>query len=199
MYMAKNLHKNNKYGLLVLLSVVFLLSGFGCNSKDNVEKETMTGKMELGEFVGDMQTKEKMEESTVSTDKMMKKFNGTETGMMMTKTDYQYEGFLEDVSGGNASGVAKASFEDGTYKLLASFSDLPPLEKDYFYEGWVVRKNPFDFISTGAAKNMGGIYNNLYQSDQNLTDYDFYVLTLEPDDGDPAPAAHIVEGTMKKK
>lgn len=39
---------------------------------------------------------------------------------------------------------------------------------------------------------------NTYSSGEDLTDHNFYVLTIEPDDGNPAPADHIVEGTLKR-
>jgi len=39
---------------------------------------------------------------------------------------------------------------------------------------------------------------NNFTSDIDYSSYDFYVLTLEPNDGDPAPADHIVEGAVMK-
>ena len=110
--------------------------------------------------------------------------------------NYDYYGDLVDVSGGQAAGVAQAGLTDGLYNLLSEFDQLPELEDDYFYEGWVVRKEPFDFISTGQTIKKGENEFNVFSSDLDLTAYDFYVLTLEPDDGDPAPAEHILEGTM---
>ena len=97
-------------------------------------------------------------------------------------------------------GEVKANFEDGTYALLATFENLPDPEGTDFYEGWIVRNFPSSVISTGAATitKGEGIYKNIYSFDQDLTDHDFYVLTLEPDDGDPAPATHILEGTLKR-
>ena len=71
---------------------------------------------------------------------------------------------------------------------------MPEPEPGFFYEGWVVRAEPFNFISTGVAS----LDENVFEADQDLTDHDLYVLTIEPDDGDPAPAAHILEGTMRK-
>ena len=80
-----------------------------------------------------------------------------------------------------------------------TFENLPnPVGTD-FYEGWIVRKGlRFDVISSGRVEKVGGVYTNTYSSGQDLTDHDFYVLTIEPDDGDPAPAGHILEGTLSK-
>lgn len=104
---------------------------------------------------------------------------------------------LEDVSGGNATGYAGAYFAEGEYHVFAQFENLPHPEEGYFYEGWVVRKSPLSVLSTGEAVRSLGDYHNTFRSAQDLTDHDFYVLTLEPDDGDPEPAEHILEGTMK--
>jgi len=112
---------------------------------------------------------------------------------------YSYSGTLEDVSGGDSSGVVQAIFEDGTYSMRAAFADLPAPEGTDFYEGWIVRKGEdFDTISTGEAVLVDGEYVNTYEADQDLTDHSFYVLTIEPDDGDPAPADHVLEGTLSQ-
>lgn len=121
---------------------------------------------------------------------------------------YTYQGSLKDVTrgvvrgittNGTAQGSAMADFREGTYQLLATVENLPePLNGD-FYEGWVVQKRPFKFISTGKLERVNGVYTNRYTAAQDFTSYTQYVLTIEPDDGDPAPAAHIVEGEMAKK
>ncbi|MBD3330915.1 hypothetical protein GF354_05305 [Candidatus Peregrinibacteria bacterium] len=106
-------------------------------------------------------------------------------------------GELSDVSGGNAEGQAGAQYTKAGYSLYARFSGLPHPEEGYFYEGWVVRQDPLSVLSTGKAERNLGDYINSYFSNDDLLDHDFYVLTLEPDDGDPAPAEHILEGTMQ--
>jgi len=110
--------------------------------------------------------------------------------------DYTYRGQLADVAGGNASGTASADVVDGAYHLYASFANLPAPEDGYFYEGWVVRKSPFDVVSTGVVTEHSTQTVNAYLSRENLLDHTFYVLTLEPDDGNPAPAGHVLEGTL---
>lgn len=107
---------------------------------------------------------------------------------------YQYYGQLEDVSGGLSSGIVRATFDE-TYKMVATFENLPDPEGTDFYEGWVVIPGS-SVLSTGKAEKIGGEYVNEFRSTEDLTDHTFYVLTLEPDDGDPAPAEHILEGTM---
>lgn len=116
----------------------------------------------------------------------------------MAEAEYDYMATLFDVTGGISSGIAKSKYDGGQYMLIANFEDLDePIGTD-FYEGWIVRNTPLDVISTGAVEKKDGIYTNMYISAQDLTDHDFYVLTLEPNDGDPAPADHILEGTLIK-
>ena len=109
---------------------------------------------------------------------------------------FDYNAVLEDVTGGNASGTAGASYEENLYTMYAEFENLPLLEEGYFYEGWVVRNSPLSVISTGPTEMDGDMHVNNFTSEEDLTDHTFYVLTLEPDDGDPAPADHTLEGTM---
>jgi len=122
--------------------------------------------------------------------------------MMQTATPSNggqvFSGALEDVTGGEALGVATAVYKNNKYTLEVAFSNLPEPNGTDFYEGWIVRKGiGFDVISTGPLMIENGIYVNIFTSPENLTDHAFYVLTLEPDDGDPAPAEHILEGTLK--
>jgi len=157
----------------------------------------------------DKETEAMMMKAEGMGDTMMKDVGQTMMQEMMTMS-YQYSGQLLDVTGGKtirgvntggaSSGVAKASFADGTYSLLATFEDVPDPQGIDFYEGWVVRKGAeFHVLSTGRVKKIDGVYTNTYSSGEDLTDHDFYVLTLEPDDGNPAPADHIVEGTMTRQ
>lgn len=107
----------------------------------------------------------------------------------------QFQADLDDVTGGEALGTAIASLNDtfGTYTVVASFVELPELEEGYFYEGWLVRTDgELSVISTGVVENDM----NFYTSDLDLTDHTKYILTLEPDDGDPAPADHILDGSF---
>lgn len=103
---------------------------------------------------------------------------------------------LSDVSGGNAEGTAIADYVGGAYMMTAEFENLPELEDGFFYEGWVVRQGAdMSVISSGATQvQADGTHLNIFESPDDLTDHTFYVLTLEPDDGDPAPAEHILEG-----
>jgi hypothetical protein len=103
------------------------------------------------------------------------------------------------LTGGTAEGTVSAGFSVDQYSLEAVFNNLPEPQGTDFYEGWVVRRGiSSSIISTGrAVQEDGGTYSNVFTSSDDLTEYDFYVLTLEPDDGDPAPADHILEGELQ--
>jgi hypothetical protein len=146
---------------------------------------------------------DKMMQQQPTPDKMME---GVDTEKIMQMT-FDWYGELTDVTAGkniqgiitknNAKGIAKASFTNEKYALLVTFENLPEPQGTDFYEGWIVRKGiNFDVISTGKAVKVEGAYVNSYMSSQDLTDHTFYVLTIEPDDGNPAPAGHILEGTL---
>lgn len=188
---------------LGVVVVVLTLVGQGCAGQKEVPEKAVEEKAPVIEEKAVMtssEVRELMKKEVVTEDAMMKKVDGKMMGEMMARVEYQFEGTLDDVTdGGGSSGLARASFSDGKYVLLASFADLPEPDGTDFYEGWIVRKSPFDFISTGRVTKVGGIYTNVYQSEADYTDHDFYVLTLEPNDGNDAPDKHIVEGTMVRK
>jgi hypothetical protein len=107
---------------------------------------------------------------------------------------------LIDITGGESSGTVFAQWieESSEYHLLSASSNLPFPEDGFFYEGWIVHKDSLDILSTGMLK-LGELatWKNDFKSTENLIDYESYVITLEPDDDDPAPAEHILEGEMK--
>lgn len=98
-----------------------------------------------------------------------------------------------------AGGNAYVNYIDGEFNLKAELSELGDPVGDDFYEGWLVRQSPFDFISTGVLEKQGDVYVDEFSSSIDYSAYDFYVLTLEPNDGNPAPADHIVEGNVTFK
>ena len=122
--------------------------------------------------------------------------------------EFTHQGELDDVTDGavvrgittvsSTKGTAQAGFDDDLYVLEVLFIDLPDPQGDDFYEGWVVRRGAdMSVISTGVIeKEDDTMSSNVFTSPVNLLDHDFYVLTLEPNDGDPAPADHILEGVL---
>ena len=99
------------------------------------------------------------------------------------------------------TGTVQAGWDGERFMLSGEFSDLPEQQDDDFYEGWIVREAGVDgemsVISTGALEwEVGMMYTNLFFSDTDLTDHATYILTIEPNDGDPAPADHVLVGEL---
>jgi len=105
---------------------------------------------------------------------------------------------LNDVSGGDGSGIATRKFESGrfTHTVLA---DLPDPAVGSFYEGWLVRGNAgdanFAFISTGRMTLAKGGYILEFESQTNYSDYSNVVITSERV-ADTTPESHILEGSF---
>ena len=146
-----------------------------------------------------------MDESEVS---LMRQMSPTSDTAVRTPQDIQayldtnvrdwFAAALADVTGGTSFGIAHSQYVSGTFTLVVEMGNLPEPTSGYFYEGWLVRRGEaFSIVSTGRAQKTEDGFVNVYLSGTDLTDHDFYVLTLEPDDGDAAPTEHILEGTLK--
>ncbi len=112
----------------------------------------------------------------------------------------EFRGELEDTTGGEASGVATAKYSSEKYFHEVFTKNLPPLEEGFFYEGWLVKPFPLlDVISSGKLVPEGeeGGFALSLEANENLSKHTRVVITLEPDDGDPDPAEHVLEGTME--
>jgi hypothetical protein len=108
-------------------------------------------------------------------------------------------GAVEGKEGHQANGVAMAHyFEDDTYAHTAQIN-IERAAEGYFYEGWVVNPATKNFESTGHLRSHFGDVRHFLKFEDSMDFRDFLkvVITLEPDDGDPAPAAHVAEGLLK--
>jgi thiol-disulfide isomerase/thioredoxin len=121
-----------------------------------------------------------------------------ETEDMKIEGEYEYYGRLSPVDSGSASGEVGYSFSGTNFVMLAKFSDLDEPQEGYFYEGWLVKPDDGKLISTGRANSVTSTWVNSFSSNTDYTTYTKYVLTLEPDDGNPDPATHVLEGTLSK-
>ena len=105
---------------------------------------------------------------------------------------------LTDVSGGTSSGEATREIQDGYYRHVAK-AFLPEPKQGYFYEGWLVRPSPFNYFSTGdMVHNESGewVLEWFGEYGQDYSAYTQVVITIEPDDNNPDPADHILEGSF---
>lgn len=193
------MNKNKTLVILVVIAVIFvgfvilLFKSRGNRIEDKLDNSSYGN---FKQILGDEALAQKMRETEISIDDEKRDVAGVQRGVMMAEAVYTHTAILGDVSGGKGTGIAKAGYADETYNLSVSFANLVELENGDFYEGWLVRHEPFNFISAGKAQKLGGVYSNLYKSENNLLDYDFYVLTIERNDGDSAPGVHILEGEL---
>lgn len=105
---------------------------------------------------------------------------------------------LADVTSGGSFGIGHRQYKNGEFTMIVNMGNLPEPAEDYFYEGWLVHRGAdMSILSTGRAVKTEKGFTNVYVTNTDLAESDFYVLTLEPDDGNPAPAEHILEGTFK--
>ncbi len=104
---------------------------------------------------------------------------------------------LEDVTGGNTTGAAWIAVVDGKTFHRTTGKNMPQLKNGEFYEGWLV-KQPVagGFFSTGKMffDEVADEWVLNYEANGDKSEYRSVVITLEPDDGNPAPAKHIIEG-----
>lgn len=99
---------------------------------------------------------------------------------------------LSDVAGGSASGIATRVFEDGTFTHTV-LADLPEPEGGKFYEGWLVKDA--DVVYTGKMKLAKGGYLLEFSSNENYSEHNRVVITLEEVD-DASPEEHVLEGSF---
>ncbi len=203
-----------KYSFLVLLLAVVLL-GAGCDKPEVAPADTPTDVVASPTIPTPIPTSTIPPPATQLESAMRSglptfdsgKQNVTAAGLArMAGVTFDQLGTLTDVTEGNsvrgitipadASGDVGSAFDGSEYVLYAHADDLPTPQGDDFYEGWVVRPDPFAFVSTGALVKRGDQFINGYSSKTDLSAYTKYIVTLEPNDGDPAPAIHIVEGVM---
>lgn len=127
---------------------------------------------------------------------------GTEANVAQSTEDVEistqaFEAALSAVGNSHAEGAATSDYVDGTFRHLV-VATLPDPPEGYFYEGWLVRSRPFDFFSTGEfIQHVDDLkWYLVYESEDDKRDYNKVIVTLEPNDGDPAPAEHVLEGVF---
>ena len=108
----------------------------------------------------------------------------------------QYYVALENVSASpDWQGEAQIIMSEDETRVYASFN-MEPAESGYFYEGWLLCGG--EPLSTGATQRSEALEENYFISNGPLEDCTEYILTLEPDDNDPAPGEHLFSGPIER-
>lgn len=119
-------------------------------------------------------------------------------GYLNTNVKDWWSAALADVTGGGSYGIAHATLKAGSFTLIAEMGNLPEPASGYYYEGWLVRREvSLAVLSLGRAQKTEDGYALVYLTSTDLSDHDFFVVTLESDDGNAAPGEHILEGILK--
>jgi len=209
----KQNYQNKKYLWLfgTALLTCLVIGGFGCASKNDAQEDTN------GTVIIDRQTilEDAKAAGLIMNDDELQAM--ADVGNLVTvqgdisldasaletakEDDYRVSGALADVTGGGSFGVIKTKAENGTYTLYATVGALPVLQENQHYEAWLVQRG-----ATMKVVSLGGLsaptegserWSFLYTSKEDLSTYDFFVLTSEWNDTDPTPELHILEGTLE--
>lgn len=175
---------------IVLLAILILS---GCNQAKNLESESMPPAPQEGAQVMEKNDDDMMIPIAEEDDSMIPIDDSEEAmmdkGVFRNKLVFTQSKGVQEGEGEGYYGVM-----EGETRVYASFN-VPKAEEDYFYEGWLVcNGQPY---STGKLEFFDGIYENIFASMEIPENCEQYVLTLEPNDGDPAPAEHILEGNIE--
>lgn len=119
----------------------------------------------------------------------------------VTKTLTQLDATLVGVSSNKSVGTAARSIANGVFHLNMSAA-LPGIDREsQFYQAWLVRPVPYDYVSAGemVTNDLGTFvldWNG--SSDKDYSGYTDLVITLQARGGDTDPQTHIVEGGFGK-
>jgi hypothetical protein len=89
------------------------------------------------------------------------------------------EGQLLDANG-QVVGRLQSSYQNYRTVILADYDRIPILPANFFYEGWIVRMEPFEIVSTGPIEYINGKYVSKLASPDDLLDHNIFLMTLEP-------------------
>lgn len=187
--------------------IVIVLFGFGCSKKtDNVVDGNVSKEINREQILAQakrdgliMNDNEIVAMSDVS---VLQTTSGKNTTSFSQYLKKDFQGWnsaaLADVTTGGSFGLAFSKFEKGAYTLVSKMGNLPELSEGSHYEGWIVQRgDEMHVMSVGKAIKNEDQFIIVFKSTEDLTSYDFFVLTLEPDENNPAPAGHILEGTFR--
>lgn len=172
--------------ILLILAGVFYL-------KDRKAKNQLPLKLEEVLVQQEGGVRKSGEETEILTEEELEQLKQEIDGILNTSGELIY---LQDQVGAGIQGQAQRAFSDGRFYFRIQTSGLIMPEKGYFYEGWLQKES--DYLSLGRVEvdtaSEGKLY---YTASEDRSSYDQVLLTLEPEDGNQAPAKAIAQGTFK--
>lgn len=199
-----NYMKKKKFFIyLSLLIIAFIFLGAAVIYSYYQDKKVKEDNQKKAEQIeNEIRTSEKQAEQEVTKEGIKSEEEPSNTNQEIEEQNQvsftKYKAELKDVRGKESKGEAIASFSEGNYGLVVNFENLEDPTEKRFYEGWLVRKKPYRVLSTGKLEKVNDKFVNKFSSKEDLAGYELYVTTLEPDDNDPKPAEHVMEGEFSK-
>lgn len=196
----------NRAFLFSLLLIVIVAVGFGCvnrpktKSSDTPNREIILEEARIQGLIMDQKEVEHMKDpSVLSSDEKQKFVPDVSVYLTMDFAGWKAAALADVTVDGQRFGLAHATFEKGTFTLVAIMGGLPPAPEGFFYEGWLIKRGDrFRVLSTGRAEISENKFVNVYRSAEDLSSFDFYSLTLEPENGNPgADGDHLLEGMIR--
>lgn len=188
-------------GLAVCITVV----GFGCNraiKTTDVQKEDLNRTAILLDaknqgLIMDTGEIERMKDSSVLVldEKKAVSPSWAEFEGMDFKT--WTAAALADVTGGTSYGLARLNFSNETFRIVASFGDLPNLTNGSSYQAWLVKRGDgMKVVNLGSLIPADQLMILTYATKTDLREYDFFVVTLQPPNS-TVPGEHLLEGMIR--
>ena len=99
------------------------------------------------------------------------------------------------IVGGTITGEAKRAFSDGKFYFRVKTTGLKTTEKGYYHEVFLEKDSSYFSVGRLEVDTIGNgvLY---YSSSINKTDYNKVIVTIEPEDGNPAPATTVLEASF---
>lgn len=188
---------------IYLLSIILILTGFGCAKKQAPAVEK-TAEIDRGEILeearqnGLIMNEVEIEAMSNSTALQPTQGNNLTAVGEFLKKDFKgwNSAALADVTEGGSFGLAFSKFEKGQFTLVAKMGNLPEVAEGEHYEGWIVKRGDIiNVMNVGEVVKQEDQFVIVFRSQTDLSGYDFFVLTLESDEI-PTPSKHILEGSF---
>jgi hypothetical protein len=196
--MKRSVHK------LILVGMAFAMLGFGCLR--GVSDVSNNGEIDRGAILSEARKSGLiMNEDEILIMTQSAVYDVVNLATNETRQTFRENNFsswrsaaLADVTGGGSFGLAHTFSSKDRFRLFARMGGLRILDDQHAYEGWIVRRGEsLRAVSLGYAELVGEWYEIALESTENLSDHDFFVLTLEVLDDEPAPSEHILEGAFQ--
>lgn len=176
---------NNKKALIGVIVVLLIIGGIGLMIRSRKVEEKISPEITL-ESTKMIKNEANLVAPMTEAEKESIEKTFAQDGAEMT--------MLKDVSGNQAVGTGWRHFDGTNFALKVEVSNLPAIEKGFYYEGWLVSAKGFFSIGRMASgEGQGKLY---YQTKEDKSEFRGVVVTLEPEDGNAVPDKHIVEGSF---